>query len=191
MNSCSANSISLDNYADKALVGQNIMLRPLQESDLGVLSNWWNSPRWMVMQQEQIFPSPSMNCEEMFKLWSSNNGASGFGYTIIDSRDHVVGHITIWGAKLPTRIGTLGIIIGPEYVDMGYGSEAIRIALNLAFEELALNKVELQTWSFNERGLHVYSKLGFVEEGRRRCAVFHNGDFFDQILLGILYDEYK
>src|SRR5699024_8888645 len=178
-------------HAESILHGDIIKLRPLREEDLPSLASWWNDPRWMVLQQDRVLPSRSAEAEDLFRSWSAKSGINGFGYTIVNNDGRVVGHIALWGLQAPTLVGTLGIIIGPEYVDQGYGSDAVRVGLRLAFEELGAHKVELQTWSFNSRAIHVYSRLGFVEEGTRRAAVFHRCAFHDQVLMGILVDEYK
>ena len=40
--------------------------------------------------------------------------------------------------------------------------------LRYAFGELGLNRVELETYSFNPRAQRCYEKVGFVREGVRR-----------------------
>lgn len=185
-----ARSDQMLDYGASLLRGVMISLRPLREDDLGKLSTWWNDPRWMILQQDKALPARSAQAEDLFVSWSANPGAGGFGYTIVANDDEVVGHVALWGLQPPSLIGTLGIIIGPEHIDKGYGTDAVRVALRIAFAELGAHKVELQTWSFNQRAVHVYSRLGFVEEGRRRAAVFHDASFHDQVIMGMLRDEY-
>lgn len=182
---------AMQEYGGSVLQGDLIRLRPVREEDLGSLAAWWNDPRWMVLQQDKVLPGRSAEAEDLFRSWSARAGAGGFGYTVVDEDDEVVGHVAVWGVQAPTLIGTLGVIIGPKHVDQGYGTDAVRVGLRLAFAELGAHKIELQTWSFNERALRVYSRLGFVEEGRRRAAVFHRCEFHDQVLMGMLRDEYQ
>ena len=127
----------------------------------------------------------------MFETRSVNDSASGAGYSITTNDDTLVGHVTVWGLSVPARIGTLAIIIGPEHQNNGYGKDAVSIILRLAFEEMGAHKIELQTWAYNERAIHVYDSLGFIEEGRRRAVAFHHSTFHDQVLMGMLVDEYR
>lgn len=182
--------IELQAYAKTALTGTLVRLRSLAPDDVHVLAEWWNDPEWMVLQSPSIVPRPSAAAESQFELWSKNESSTGLGLAIETLDSTLVGHLTLYGMDLPVRCGTLAIIIGPQHVDKGYGSDAIAVALRLAFEELGLNKVELTVYAHNERAIKVYEKLGFQVEGRRRAATFHRGQYWDQLLMGILAEDY-
>ncbi|HUQ60186.1 GNAT family protein [Lentzea sp.] len=68
----------------------------------------------------------------------------------------------------------------------GYGTIAIRHVLDHAFTERGLHRVDLEVYDFNQRAIHVYSKLGFREEGRLRDALLWDGVFHDAIVMSIL-----
>ncbi|WP_143803943.1 GNAT family N-acetyltransferase, partial [Oenococcus oeni] len=40
-------------------------------------------------------------------------------------------------------------------------------------------------------GLHIYKKIGFVEEGKLRKHFFANGKYHDSYLMGIFRQEVK
>ncbi|KAJ9156575.1 hypothetical protein NKR23_g1249 [Pleurostoma richardsiae] len=89
------------------------------------------------------------------------------------------------------RFTRIGIQLAAPYQNKGYGGEAINWALDWAFKWAGMRKVEIGTASYNERAAHLYRKLGFVDEGRRRGVVFMNGEWFDMIGLGMMLDEWK
>lgn len=181
----------LQNYAINLLQGKRVRLRPLREEDLQSLGSWWNDPAWMVFQGTKIVPTPSSPTAEMFRVWSSNKDASSFGFSVEDiDSERLVGHVTIWGVDPVVRSGTLGIMIGGQYVAQGFGTDAIRILLRFAFEELGLNKIELSLWEYNSRALRTYENFGFVIEGTRRAAAYHAGRYWAQIQMGILKSEF-
>lgn len=99
--------------------------------------------------------------------------------------------MTLWGGVLPTRVGTYTIAIGPQSVGQGYGLDATRVLLRYGFDELGLHKIELQVWAFNTRAIRAYEKAGFVTEGIRRAVAFHAGAFHDEVLMGILEEEFR
>ncbi|KQB83374.1 GNAT family N-acetyltransferase [Corynebacterium oculi] len=181
---------SLRSWGTNLLRGEQVILRPVQPTDTSVLAAWWNDTGEAILQQDRIAPRPTHHAESLFDSWSSNESPGGFGYAIEDQQENLVGHITAWGLGLPVRIATLGIVIGPEYQDHGYGRDAMTVALRLLFEEMGANKVELRAWEYNARALALYSSLGFVEEGRRRAATLHRSKFYDQVELGMLREEY-
>ena len=48
----------------------------------------------------------------------------------------------------------------------GVGNRAMRMLLDVAFEDLALQTVRLGVFEFNEPAISLYRKLGFVDDGR-------------------------
>ncbi|WP_250037148.1 GNAT family N-acetyltransferase [Paractinoplanes maris] len=181
----------LDGYAESLLQGRLVRLRALRDADLPHLVQWWNEPATMVLQQHSVMPVPEAGLPDMFRNWSVNKDESGAGFSIETHDGELVGHLTLWGIKPRTRIATLAIVIGSPHTGHGYGTDAVELAVRYAFDELAVNKVELQVWSFNPRAVHVYEKAGFRLEGRRRAAGFHRSTFHDELLMGLLRDEYE
>lgn len=72
----------------------------------------------------------------------------------------------------------------------GYGTEALSILLQYAFLELNLHRISLRVFSINEKAIHIYSKLGFVNEGVSRQSLYRNGKWHDIIHMGILKEEF-
>jgi ribosomal protein S18 acetylase RimI-like enzyme len=64
--------------------------------------------------------------------------------------------------------------------------QATRLVLGYAFDTVRLHRVSLEVYSFNPRAQHVYSKCGFVVEGRQRDALCWDGRWYDAIVMGIL-----
>ncbi|KQB87089.1 GNAT family N-acetyltransferase [Corynebacterium lowii] len=181
---------TLRTWGQGILRGEKVSLRPLHSDDLPTLTQWWRDTGEAMLQQDRLALRPTDAIAEMFTQWSSNDSPSGAGYSIMDGSGTLVGHLTLWGMALPTRIATLAIMIGPDHQEQGYGRDAMKVALRLAFEEMGAHKVELQTPEYNTRALGLYTSLGFVEEGRRRAAIFHQSRFYDHVQLGILAEEY-
>jgi RimJ/RimL family protein N-acetyltransferase len=68
----------------------------------------------------------------------------------------------------------------------GYGTEATKLALRFTFEELKLNRLELQVFSHNIRGIRAYEKAGFKKEGILRQALFMNNTYSDEIIMSVI-----
>lgn len=89
-------------------------------------------------------------------------------------------------------VGNLGILIGEkDYWGQGYGSEALHLLLQYAFDTLNLQRVELEVFSSNLRAQKCYQKVGFREEGRRRRALYLRGTYIDALMYSILKEEYS
>jgi RimJ/RimL family protein N-acetyltransferase len=177
-------------YGAALLSGEAVSLRATTDADLETLAQWWQSADWAVLQQTTVKPRPWADIVEMMRGWSANDSASGAGFSVVDSGGRLVGHATLFGAALPARIATYAVIIGPDFTGRGYGTDATRLMLRYAFRELGVHKVELRVWAYNDRAIRAYEKAGFRREGVRRAAAFHGGAFQDEVLMGVLEDEY-
>jgi RimJ/RimL family protein N-acetyltransferase len=103
-----------------------------------------------------------------------------------------IGHCGLHGGSAENRRAELGIMIGEkEYWGRGFGTDAMLTLLRFAFEQMNLNKVSLGVFEFNERGLGMYKKCGFVEEGRFREDLFQDGRYWDLVRMSILRREYE
>ena len=76
------------------------------------------------------------------------------------------------------------------YQNKGYGAEAINWALDWAFRFGGFHRVEISTVSYNERAMHRYTRLGFVEEGRRREAYWYDRKWYDVVSYSMLEGEW-
>ncbi|WP_181350417.1 GNAT family N-acetyltransferase [Thalassobacillus sp. CUG 92003] len=77
-----------------------------------------------------------------------------------------------------------------DYWGQGYGSEAMTLLLDYAFYEMNLHRVALRVFSFNDKAINLYEKLGFKHEGRARQSLFRSGQWYDVVHMGVLQDEY-
>ncbi len=96
--------------------------------------------------------------------------------------------ITVWA----NREAFVGIGIGErDYWGRGYGTDAMHILLRYAFTELNLHRVSLNVFSYNERAIHCYEKIGFQHEGRLNRWVHREGRRWDLVYMGILSAEWQ
>lgn len=179
-------------YGEALLVGERVRLRQLQEDDLPFLEEWWELPAWSVLQQYTVRPRQVGVTSDDFRRWSENKGPEAVGFSIesLESKQFV-GHVTLWGARVPERTATLGIIIGPDFTRQGLGADATRVAVGYGFRQLGLNRVELRCAAFNTVGLRAYLRAGFKEEGRRREALFMDGEFHDEVMMGLVLSDWQ
>jgi RimJ/RimL family protein N-acetyltransferase len=81
-------------------------------------------------------------------------------------------------------------IYDDQHFSKGFGSYAMRTLIQKGFTELALHRIELEVYDFNTRGLALYKKLGFVQEGILRDA-YKKETYHDIIIMSLLEDEFK
>ncbi|KAJ5237141.1 hypothetical protein N7489_007232 [Penicillium chrysogenum] len=106
-----------------------------------------------------------------------------------------IGHLSLFSVTGPGyahhRNAMIGISLADGFRGKGYGGEAINWALDWAFQHLGLHRVSIGAFSFNHDALKLYRKLGFVDEGREREAVYHRRTWHDIVSLSMLEHEWE
>lgn len=72
----------------------------------------------------------------------------------------------------------------------GIGTEAIKLVLKYAFEDLEYHKVYLRVLDININSIRSYEKCGFVREGLDREGALINGVYQSDIYMGIIISDY-
>ena len=184
-------------YGRHLLRGERVSLRESHEDDYEQLARWWADPGLSVLQTNWVRPAPATTVSDMMRAWNANVGDDA-GFTIVengpDGQDlaeaRVIGQLNLFGVT-KNRSALLGIVLGPDHWGTGLGSEAVRLAVRYGFEEMGLHRIGLGVYAYNERGIRAYEKAGFREEGRRRETVFHAGRWHDEVMMGLLEDEWR
>ncbi len=108
---------------------------------------------------------------------------------IID-QDGLVGEVRLDNINSADRRASFAIgIFDPDRLGKGLGTAVIKRVLAYAFDELALHRVSLRVLAFNERAIAAYLKSGFSIEGRERESALIDGEWHDDIIMGILAAE--
>lgn len=90
------------------------------------------------------------------------------------------------------RSGTFGfgIYILPAQRGKGYATEALRRAANYMFRECRMHKWASGYVQENEASAALHRRLGHVIEGVIRDSVYHAGKYQNDVLCGVLHDEF-
>jgi RimJ/RimL family protein N-acetyltransferase len=178
-------------YAGRLLVGDRVRLRGTREADLPTLAGWLMDPGIRSTQSNIVLPLSEAAARELLAGWSKNDSTEiGLSIEALDG-ERLVGHVGLFGGSLKDRRRTLGIYIGRPFLDRGYGTDAVRLAVDYGFREIGLHRIELSVLAFNARAIAVYRKAGFTEEGRAREAVYHDGHWYDEVSMAILDHEWR
>lgn len=104
----------------------------------------------------------------------------------------VIGAVRLDNVDLEDRRATLAIgMVDADAMGKGYGTQAIRLVLGYAFATLDLHRVSLRVLAYNERAIRAYQKCGFLIEGRERETAYLDGKWHDDIIMGILENEFE
>lgn len=77
-----------------------------------------------------------------------------------------------------------------DFLNRGYGTEALTLWVDYLFANSEYHKLCLDTWSFNPRMERVAEKIGFISEGCQREMQFWEGEWLDLMHYGMLREEW-
>ncbi|MDR0269363.1 GNAT family protein [Paenibacillus sp.] len=168
-----------------------VSFRKMTEEDVSVYHGWRNDLE--VMRTTNPFIDMSSFADTKDFVEHVILGAStSKTYMILDKNSQKpIGVTSLIQIDHKNRNAECIIDIGDkEFWGKGYGKEALKLLLDYAFLEMNLHRVSLRVFSFNEKAIHLYKKLGFEQEGTSRQAIFREGKWHDIIHMGILQHQY-
>ncbi|GAB4325388.1 MAG: GNAT family protein [Promethearchaeota archaeon] len=173
------------------LAGKLVRLVPLRREYLEKFVEWLSDPE--VTRYLKVFQPITMEYEEeWYERGSEARRAVEFRFAILPlSDDDLVGNCAIV-VDWKNRVGTVGLLIGRKDLwGSGLGTEALSLLVEYGFATLGMHRVQLEAYEENARAMRVYQKVGFVEEGRRREALFSEDKFHDAIVMGLLHRDWR
>ncbi len=176
-------------YHYKKLVGEKVYLSPASLNDAEEFVVWMND----MNITDYTNRTHAILALEPEKDWvkAEQTGNNCFLSIVSLETEALIGNISLNNINYKDRTATLGIMIGKdENRSKGYGTEAIGLLLDFAFNYLNLNNVGLTLLECNTRAKKCYEKAGFKEYGRRRKSHFINGKYYDVIYMDILASEF-
>jgi len=175
------------------IYGKDVRLRAIEPDDLPRFVTWFNDPD-VRDGLSQFLPMSLVEEEKWFEDFISRDPLEKpFAIDVLEDEAWVhVGSAGLFTFDHQARRAELGIAIGAkQYWDRGHGTNAVKLLLRHAFENLNLNRVSLVVFESNPRAIHVYKKVGFIEEGRMREFHFSGGKYCDTLIMSMLRREWE
>lgn len=168
-----------------------VRLRPLAESDVDHVLGWVNDPA--IVGNIAAFSGHAFTRDqELAYIRRILDSTSDVVWSIEDAvSGRYLGQTGLHQIHDRSRVARLACIVAaPGDMGRGYGSAAIRAALDHGFGALGLHKIWLMIFRTNERSRRTYTRIGFVEEGILREEYFHAGGWHDMLRMSLLAREW-
>ena len=168
-----------------------IRLRPLRMDDApeafamfsdADITRYWSFQAWTDPAQADAWLAERIG-------WGP---PSVYGWAMADrASDAFIGTTALFSLSGPLHRAELGYSLMPSRQGTGLATEAVRCALDFAFDVLGLERVEADVDPRNEASCRLAERLGFQREGLLRNRWRVGGEFADSILYGLLREEYR
>lgn len=173
----------------KKLIGDRVYLSPMNPDDAETYTRWMNDLEIAL---------PLGNASEIYSLEKEREALehlskANYNFAIVEIQsDKLLGNISLFDINLIHRKAEVGIFIGDkDKWGQGIGMEAMKLILEFGFKIVGLNNILLKVFSFNERAIKLYKKIGFEEIGRRKESYRLNNKWYDECYFQIMARDFK
>jgi RimJ/RimL family protein N-acetyltransferase len=171
------------------LIGKTVYLRPLEREDAHLVQPWLNDPE--VTATLRTHGPLNLRAEESFIDKVTHSAHDLVAVVVRRDVDKAIGVTGLHQIDFEHRHAVFGITIGEKDAwGLGFGTETTFLMVRHAFATLNLNRVMLQVYENNTRGLRAYEKVGFKQEGVLRQENYRQGRYWDTIIMAILRPEW-
>ena len=165
-------------------------LRPFRHADIPSLLAWFQTPAELVQWGGPARRFP-LDEAQMLALLAETDGAHPTRRIWAGDRHSTLAAIASvvdgrQGTALLTMVG-----IAPATRGQGLAAAFIGQILNTVFQDPAIERLELNVYTFNAAALRLYDALGFVREGVRRSLARVGEERWDAVHFSMLRAEYR
>lgn len=166
-------------------------LREISKNDKSSINKWRND-RGLISSLGAPFRYVD---EEVDSNWLDayfSNRSNCVRLAVCEDISHIiVGAVYLLAIDWVSRNCEFAIWIGDSgYKRRGVGTFAAKSALQHAFFDLNIHRIYLTVLEDNIAARSLYKKIGFVEEGIHRDAVYKEGKYLSMIQMSILKEEF-
>jgi len=178
--------------SDNILQGEMVRLTALNKDDLAAFTGWYEDAGFArLLDAVPAVPKSRDQWEKWLEEQQKDKDMFLFAIRPADG-DSLLGFIELDGILWTHGCVWLGIGLGSrEHWGRGLGREAMKLALKFAFHELNLHRVQLSVFSYNDRAIALYEKIGFTREGTLRELLHRDGQRYDMYIYGLLRGEWE
>ena len=103
----------------------------------------------------------------------------------------LTGEALLWAIDLHNRSAHLGVSLRPAFRGRGLGADVVLALCRYGFAIRGLHRLQVDTLAGNAAMIRAAERAGFVPEGKLRGAAWVNGEFADEVLLGLLATDWE
>jgi RimJ/RimL family protein N-acetyltransferase len=174
------------------LTGEKVGLRARHEDDIPIL-------------QAELYDDVVTHSRAQGEPWRPVTPGSKHSQLVVDDTEegHVpfsvvelaggtlIGTAVLWDIDLHNRCAHIGLGLRPSARGRGYSTDVVAVLCHYGFAVRGLHRLQIETLADNTAMLRAAERNGFVREGVLRSSAWVMGEFLDEVLLGLLVQDWK
>jgi RimJ/RimL family protein N-acetyltransferase len=172
-------------------IESDLDLKPVKPSEIESIRTWRNAQLEVLRQKRAISKRQQRRYfrNEVFADYS-NVYPRQILFSIRESGE-LIGYAGLVHIDWSNQRAEVSFLLDPRISEgtqryTGVFKSTLRILKRVAFSDLGLNRIFTETFSGRSSHVDVLVSCGFVEEGRMREHIFHDGTFRDSQIHAIL-----
>jgi RimJ/RimL family protein N-acetyltransferase len=173
------------------LRGERVCLRARIDADVAVLHAEFYDD---VITRSRISARPwvpiSLASESPYAVAATEPDRAVFSVVEL-ATEELAGAAILTGIDAHNRSAHVGISLRAACRGRALGTDALRVLTRYGFATRGLHRLQLETLEDNEAMIASALRVGYQQEGRTRQAGWVDGVFLDEIVFGLLADEWS
>lgn len=165
-----------------------MLLRKIDEDDLLRLFAWRNDPKVRTFTRQNDTLSWRQH-QEWFNWQGETTNVRM--YILEDAYHADLGVCGLTSIDWINRRAEFSFYLSPENQGKGMAAAGLRTLFNHGFDILNLNLIWGETFGFNKAAMHIFKKIGLIEEGIRQSFYYRDGAYVDAILYSITAQQWR
>jgi RimJ/RimL family protein N-acetyltransferase len=174
------------------LHGEKVVLRARHDGDVQILHDeLYNDVATRSRSDSRpwrpISPSSSASPYAV-----TDPGEDAACFSVVESSgDELAGEALLWSIDTHNRFAHIGISLRPAFRGRGLALDTVRVLCRYGFAVRGLQRLQIETLADNAAMLRTATDAGFTREGVLRKAAWVNGRFIDEVILGLLVEDWN
>ncbi|MFJ8694403.1 GNAT family N-acetyltransferase [Streptomyces roseolilacinus] len=173
------------------LRGERVGLRARHKDDVPVLqAELYDDVMTRVRTDSRPWvPVPADAEDSPFAGTGYGDAAVPFSVVELGSGE-LAGGALLWGIDTHNRLAHLGISLRPAFRGRGLAVDVVRVLCAYGFAVRGMRRLQVETLADNAPMIAAARRAGFVVEGTLRRSAWVYGGFADEVVLGLLAEEW-
>ncbi|MBP0454196.1 GNAT family N-acetyltransferase [Kitasatospora sp. RG8] len=173
------------------LLASKIALRARHDSDVPVLqAELYDDVATRSRADSRPWrPISPGSAESPYAVAAPSDEAACFSVVELPSGE-LAGEALLWGIDTHNRTAHLGIALRPAFRGRGLAREVVGTLCHYGFTVRGLHRLQVDTLADNAPMIAAATGAGFVLEGTLRRSAWTYGAYSDEVVLGLLAEEW-